>query len=227
MKTKKDLQSLLKIRQETNKLKELCFNYQEYLGNNPLIINTEEKLEKLREYETKLTNIIIAILDSKRVFAESESQWRDLNEYMNQTIEVPQKLKRYSNKESMPIRDVLRRARNWEEHPDKADQVVCRFMADELDFQILLQLTYKVEILSLNEVNALSQEEKNKMIANSESLHSRIYTLQNEIDKIKDYIFENENVTEKQKKNLQDLLEFVPNEDNVILLDSDKKEKCN
>lgn len=66
-----------------------------------------------------------------------------------------------------------------EEHPQKTNQILYRFMADELDFQILLELTYRADILSLYEMQALDQEEFRVMISNSESLHSQIYTLQN------------------------------------------------
>lgn len=56
-------------------------------------------------------------------------------------------------------------------------------MADELDFQILLELTYRADILSL---------------------HSQIYTLQN--------------------KNFCDFLEFMPDDENIILSDNDVEE---
>ena len=181
MKTKKELQILFKIRKETNKLKEMCYKYQQYLEDNPVIINSKEKLEKLRECETKLANIIIAILDSQSTFSKCNTQWNELKEYANKIVEVPRKLKRYSSEdvEGIAIIDVLRRARNWEEHPQKTNQILYRFMADELDFQILLELTYRADILSLYEMQALDQEEFRVMISNSESLHSQIYTLQN------------------------------------------------
>ena len=65
MKTKKELQTLFKIRKETNKLKEMCYKYQQYLGDNPVITNSKEKLEKLRECETKLANIVRVNIESR------------------------------------------------------------------------------------------------------------------------------------------------------------------
>ena len=88
-------------------------------------------------------------------------------------------------------------------------------MADGLDFQIILQLLYKIDKLSLCEINSLSQKEFEKMITNSESLHSKIFLLQNEIEKKQEHILECENVTEEQKKVLQEFLNFIPNKKNV------------
>ncbi len=226
MKTKKELQILFKIRKETNKLKEMCYKYQQYLEDNPVIINSKEKLEKLRECETKLANIIIAILDSQSTFSKCNTQWNDLKEYANKIVEVPRKLKRYSSEdvEGIAIIDVLRRARNWEEHPQKTNQILYRFMADELDFQILLELTYRADILSLYEMQALDQEEFRVMISNSESLHSQIYTLQNELGKIKEEILQNENISDEQKKNFCDFLDFMPDDENIMLSDNDVEE---
>ena len=42
-------------------------------------------------------------------------------------------------------------------------------MADELDFQILLGLTYRADVLSLHEIQTLDEEEFRTMISNSES----------------------------------------------------------
>lgn len=222
LKTKKELQILFKIRKDTNKLKEMCYEYQQYLEDNPVITKSKEKLEKLRECETKLANIIIAILDSQSTFSKYNTQWNDLKEYANKIVEVPRKLKRYSGEdvEGIAIIDVLRRARNWEEHPQKTNQILYRFMADELDFQILLELTYRADILSLHEMQALDQEEFRVMISNSESLHSQIYTLQNELGKIKDEILQNENISDEQKKIFCDFLDFMPDDENIILSDS-------
>ena len=122
---------------------------------------------------------------------------------------------------------MLRRARHWEEHPEKTDQILYRFMADELDFQILLGLTYRADVLSLHEIQTLDEEEFRTMISNSESLHSCIYALQNELDKIKDEILQNENITKEQKKNFFDFLEFMPNDNNIVLLDNDDIEESN
>ena len=136
---------------------------------------------------------------------------------MNKKIPVPRKLKQYSKEEieEVSIIDVLRRARNWEEHPQKTNQRLYRLMADGLDFQIILQLLYKIDKLSLCEINSLSQKEFEKMITNSESLHSKIFLLQNEIEKKQEHILECENVTEEQKKVLQEFLNFIPNKKNV------------
>ena len=226
MKTKKELRILSKIRKEINKLKEMCYAYQQYLEENPIIFNSKEKLDKLRECETKLANIIIAILKSQSAFSKSDIQWNDLKEYANKKVDVPQRLKRYSGEdiESIAIIDVLRRERHWEEHPEKTDQILYRFMADELDFQILLGLTYRADVLSLHEIQTLDEEEFRTMISNSESLHSCIYALQNELDKIKDEILQNENITKEQKKNFFDFLEFMPNDNNIVLLDNDIEE---
>lgn len=97
-------------------------------------------------------------------------------------------------------------------------------MADELDFQILLELLYKADKLSAYEMNALSEEELRLMLANSESLHSQIYTLQNEFDKIKGDILKREDITDQQKKIFQDFLNFIPKEENIVLLDGENKE---
>ena len=86
MKTKKELQIFFKIRKDTNKLKEMCYEYQQYLEDNPVIIKSKEKLEKLRECETKLANIIIAILDSQSTFSKYNTQWNDLKEYANKRV---------------------------------------------------------------------------------------------------------------------------------------------
>ncbi len=149
-----------------------------------------------------------------------------MKEYANKIVEVPRKLKRYSGEdvEGIAIIDVLRRARNWEEHPQKTNQILYRFMADELDFQILLELTYRADILSLYEMQALDQEEFRVMISNSESLDSQIYTLQNELGKIKDEILQNENISDEQKKNFCDFLDFMPDDENIMLSDSDVEE---
>lgn len=58
--------------------------------------------------------------------------------------------------------------------------------------------------MSLYEMQALDQEEFRVMISNSESLHSQIYTLQNELGKIKEEILQNENISDEQKKNFCD-----------------------
>lgn len=149
-----------------------------------------------------------------------------MKEYANKIVEVPRKLKRYSGEdvEGIAIIDVLRRARNWEEHPQKTNQILYRFMADELDFQILLELTYRADILSLYEMQALDQEEFRVMISNSESLDSQIYTLQNELGKIKDEILQNENISDEQKKIFCDFLDFMPDDENIMLSDSDVEE---
>ncbi len=204
----------------------MCYKYQQYLEDNPVIINSKEKLEKLRECETKLANIIIAILDSQSTFSKCNTQWNELKEYANKIVEVPRKLKRYSSEdvEGIAIIDVLRRARNWEEHPQKTNQILYRFMADEFDFQILLELTYRADILSLYEMQALDQEEFRVMISNSESLHSQIYTLQNELGKIKEAILQNENISDEQKKNFRDFLDFMPDDENIMLSDNDVEE---
>ena len=230
MKSKNDLQILFKIRKECVNLNEILLKYQEYLESNPIIIDSKEKLKKLRECETKLANLIIAALNSEKVFCKSKTQWSDLHDYANKKMEVPQKLKQYideKSKDGVSIITVLRRARNWEEHPEKTNQILYRFMADEIDFQKLLKLAYRVDLLSLHEIQALDQEEFRMMISNSETLHSRIYSTQNEIDKVKDYIFENENTTDEQRKMIREFLEFVPNEENVILLEKNKKEESN
>lgn len=226
LKTKKQLQILHKIRKEVVKLKQMCDKYQQYLADNLIIINSKEKLEKLRECETKLANITLAILDSKSTFSEGRDLWNDLKDYSNKKINVPTKLKRYSKKEieDVTIIDVLRRSRNWEEHPQKTNQILYRLMADELDFQILLELLYKVDKLSAYEINALSEEELRLMLVNSESLHSQIYTLQNEFDKIKGDILKREDITDQQKKIFQDFLNFIPKEENIVLLDGENKE---
>lgn len=93
MKTKKQLQILHKIRKEVVKLKQMCDKYQQYLADNLIIINSKEKLEKLRECETKLVNITLAILDSKSTFSEGRDLWNDLKDYSNKKINVPTKLK--------------------------------------------------------------------------------------------------------------------------------------
>lgn len=230
MKTKKDLQILFKIRKESVNINEILFEYQEYLKKNPIIIDSKEKLKKLRECETKLANVIIAVLNSKEVFCKSKTQLSDLKDYAYQLMDVPQKFKRYTDeksKDGVSIIDVLRRARNWEEHPEKANQMLYRFMADEIDFQKLLELAYRVDSLSSHEIQELDQDELRKMISNSETLHSRIYSLQSELEKVKDYIFENENTTDEQRKRLQEFLEFVPDEENVILLEKNTKEESN
>lgn len=217
LKTEKQLEIILKVRKEILKLEELCYKYQQYLENNEIIINSEENQEKLRECETKLTNIILAILDSQSTFSASKLLLDELRIYVNKKIPVPRKLKQYSEEEieEVSIIDVLRRARNREEHPQKTNQRLYRLMADGLDFQIILQLLYKIDKLSLCEINSLSQKEFEKMITNSESLHSKIFLLQNEIEKKQEHILECENVTEEQKKVLQEFLNFIPNKKNV------------
>lgn len=81
---------------------------------------------------------------------------------------------------SMDVNEILRHVDHtllsqtavWEEIRQICDDAVAYF-------QILLELTYRADILSLYEMQALDQEEFRVMISNSESLHSQIYTLQN------------------------------------------------
>ena len=67
----------------------MCYAYQQYLEENPIIFNSKEKLDKLRECETKLANIIIAILKSQSAFSKSDIQWNDLKEYANKKVVYP------------------------------------------------------------------------------------------------------------------------------------------
>lgn len=95
------------------------------------------------------------------------------------------------------------------------EQVV-RFVSSISSNDIFIWLIrLKVSKLSLCEINSLSQKEFEKMITNSESLHSKIFLLQNEIEKKQEHILECENVTEEQKKVLQEFLNFIPNKKNV------------
>ena len=88
----------------------------------------------------------------------------------------------------------------------------------------MLELTYRADILSWYEMQALDQEEFRVMISNSESLHSQIYTLQNELGKIKEEILQNENISDEQKKNFCDFLDFMPDDENIMLSDNDVEE---
>lgn len=78
--------------------------------------------------------------------------------------------------------------------------------------------------MSLYEMQALDQEEFRVMISNSESLHSQIYTLQNELGKIKEEILQNENISDEQKKSFCDFLDFMPDDENIMLSDNDVEE---
>lgn len=217
MKTDKQLMKLIRIIEKAKEAEYAGNIYSDYLKANFMSLDSKTNLNKLRDFESKLSNVLGAILDSKDIFDNSEQDWNIIMMEAQQKYSV----KHEGCTKNEELQKILRIARNWEEHPDKVNQIAYRYAADRVDPYVLFNLLGGIGVLLNKETKNLSDDELQRMVANSEALHSRIYFIQSSMGKIKDIILNNAEISSEIKKTFSDFLDFEPNQGNVILDDDE------
>ena len=220
MKTENELIILRRIIVAYLDIEEPTFEYQEYLKQHTISLDVRPKINLLHTWQDKLSNLMLAIRQTKDVFAYNPQLWSDVNKKTEQLVTIPDRLSKFFVSEDVAdlrLYRILSVARNWGQHINKTNQVAYRYLADSLDFQMLLDVLHSIYLLLQAELSSLSTEEIQTYISSSYDFKENTIMLQGELEKILPYIFLNPNCTEEQKHLLQTFMDFVPSKAHVIL----------
>lgn len=197
----------------------LGYEYQCYLEKNLVSIDVKTKLKKLHSWQYELSNLLTAVLASESVFVKQSFLWENLRDDSSVNVEVPDRLSKFfDDSDDISLSRVLAISRNWGQHIQKINQEKYCLLADTIDFQIMIQILYKIYELINGEIALLSEDELQLMLAVSSDLNQNISALKVELAKLLPYIHSNPLCTEGQKKMLRSFMEFEPDEDNVKLI---------
>lgn len=220
MKTDNELIILRRIVVAYLDIEKPTFEYQEYLKQHAISLDVRPKIKLLHTWQDKLSNLMLAIHQTEEVFTYNSQMWSDVNKKIEQVVTIPNRLSKFFVSEDIAdlrLYRILSIARNWGQHINKTNQVAYRYLADSLDFQMLLDVLNSIFLLLQAEISALSTEEIHTYISLSHDFKENTIMLQGELEKILPAILSNPNCTKEQKHLLQTFMDFVPSKEHVIL----------
>lgn len=195
---------------------ELCFRMDKSL-NSDLFLK--------RDFERHLSNTIQAINNNKRYFAiRYKEEYSRFNNAANKIVEIDFDIPSVERPNSLKLRDVLRRARNWSEHPEDAvcDKESDRYLADRIGIQQLLELFNSIAHLLNASLRHCSDDDRAALFAYSDRTRSRIIDWQS---KVYQAIEDKSDVFDKNPSLLEQaslFLRFLPSGDNIHIIEADR-----
>lgn len=194
---------------------ELCFRMDKSL-NGGLFLK--------RDFERHLSNTIQAINSNKQYFASRyKEEYSRFNDAANKIVEIDFDISSIERPNSLKLRDILRRARNWSEHPEDAacDKESDRYLADMIGIQQLLELFNSIAHLLNASLSHCSDDDRAALFAYSDRTRSRIIDWQS---KVCQAIEEKSDVFEEHPGLLEQassFLRFFPSGDNIRIIEAD------
>lgn len=223
MKSDRNLKILLRLKDAYNAAEKNAFDYHQFTKENPICLDARKQLKLFRMWYCSLSDLVNSLYQEKQVFDNSLNKLDDVIKYFDMDVIIPDYIDRSKLTQGISLKTVLRIGRNWKDHPDKINQEEYKLLADHLDNQVLLKGLFLIQQLLSSEFKSLDKEEKRIMLATSSELKSSLKAIQNTVNQIKPFLESKKEFTPELRKSLDEFMEFIPNKDNVILVDDEIK----
>ena len=179
-----------------------------------MAIAIEQMQRPFENWFCALSNCMTGMCNAKTVFSNSQDRWEEFQCFIKAPLEVVPYC-RIPIPENATLERVVKTARNRVVHPDKINQEELALLIHYVPQKNLLQLSLMMRRILAKELESLSEEEFDLMVAESFELKRRIAQVQISTQMALSELDNSIVFTPQMQKQIDGFMNFIPNAENV------------
>lgn len=209
--------------------KALDEEYKEYyalINREGINLDTDRVLSKRQKVRSRITNLADTVKNQEGIFKNKHTtEWyEEFTHYINLKVDPPSNLKSlFTEKDNLSFFHVIKVERNYEEHPDKYDQIRYVMLADYLLDDSYFQLYDLISFIVNRTTRHLSVEECNILLGNNVRLHRWLPGCKNEIRKAEQIIMTDSRVSQGVRDVFQSFMNFELTGNNIVVIPNEQE----